>query len=107
MQSYTGDQFTFLYSLHGSPPTMSQGRVKLSWALVHSHGLQGSLAPSGQMPKGSFQFLKDAIIMGIYFHILISFPRFSPFSHIDEISGSGLRLLLSSFVVPAFKLKTG
>lgn len=70
-------------------------------------GLQGSLAPSGQMPKGSFQLMKDAITMGIYFHMLMSFPLFSPFSHIDEISGSGLRLLLSSFLVPAFRLKSG
>lgn len=107
MEWYMGDQFSFLFSLHGSPPTMSWGRMKISWALVHSHGLQGSLAPSGQIPKGSFQLMKDAIRIGTYFHILMSFPPFLPFSHVDEITGSGLRLLPCSFVVPAFRLKSG
>lgn len=110
MHSYVENQFTFLYSLHGSLPTMealSQGRVEMSWALVHSHGLQGPLAPSGQVPKGSYQLMKDAIRMGTYFNILMCFPAFFPFSHIDEISGSGFGLLLNSFVVPAFRLKSG
>lgn len=106
MQSYMGDQFSFLFSLRGSPLTISQGRVKRSWASVCSHGLQRSSAPSGQVPKGSFQLMKDAIRMGTYFHILMSFPPFSPFSHIDEITGSVLRLLLSPFLVTAFRLKS-
>lgn len=89
--------YTWGISLHSCTASMDP---YLKWRLCHksenimglgtnSHGLQGSLAPSGQVPKGSFQLMKDTIRMGTYFHILLSFPPLLPFSHIDEISGSG------------------